>query len=374
MKKIFMLVGMMILLIAITSISGCTSPRYSFTEGVFKYQYNPCYLDGQTELLHLGKDLYIDEVQIEIKNITKEEYDVSNFKNVIKNLDEEEYHSIIIKFKYSKESELTQYDMYDMSSKVTLTGNPDQYPIKICLNNDQYNIEGYVQSIITIFEDYISLSFDNAATDYIEKNFTIDGEVPIIAKNQYFEWHLQSVEKISYNLLMFNNTNYKYYYNDGYPIHKLTEDLVIDEVHMSFSDITNEEYLENNFINVIDTNPNDENSAKKKIEFLLKFECEEEPKKYDVIFLPQEKHIYSNIYTLVVKLINKDLELNIDLKFNLGTRKALIPTAKVNGVYEYIRYRCINLTFISPSREYSINGVSYTDYEYSLSIDLLRIQ
>ena len=82
MKKIFMLVGMMILLIVITSASGCT-PKDDFTEGVFHWRYNPSW-EHRLASYVLDDELYIDEMQIEIKNITKEEYDASNFKNVIK--------------------------------------------------------------------------------------------------------------------------------------------------------------------------------------------------------------------------------------------------------------------------------------------------
>ena len=358
MKKLFMLVGMMILLIVITSASGCVPPaEESFREGVFHWRYNL----GQSGhelvslLVSLDDELYIDEIQIEVKNITKEEYAASNFKNVIKHKEKEEYHSIIIKLKYSKETELTQYDMYDMSSKVATYGNPDSYPIKICFDNDKYNIEGEVQFDLTVGDDDLQLYYSSRRVSYIDTPLTINGiSRKLRTKRDYVYWHFEKDKSLTYSIGNLNSSKHAYIYTEEKEdyLHKLTDDLIIEEIYLYFDDITNEEYLESNFVNVIELDPHNENSIKKKITFKLKFTCEEEAKEYDVIFLPEEKHYYDDTYTLLVKLINDDLNLNVDLKFELST---------------YI-YR--TLTFKNPTREYVINNTTYYDYGYNLSFIL----
>ena len=353
MKKLFMLVGMMILLIVITSASGCT-PKDDFTEGVFHWRYNPSW-KHRLASYGLDDELYIDEMQIEIKNITKEEYDASNFKNVIKEEKKAKYYSVIFKLKYSKETELTQYDMYDMFEKINWVDDmPNTYPIKICLANDKYNIEGEVQFILRP-DDIGFLNLDYYRDDseiYVDKQLIINGVVRKFKSSM--EWKLKKDEPVYNNSIFFKRYNYKYIYNEEKDdcLHKLTEDLIIDEIYLYFDDITNEEYLESNFINVIELDPHNENSIKQKITFKLKFTCEEEAKEYDVIFLPEEKHYYDDTYTLLVKLINDDLNLNVDLKFELST---------------YI-YR--TLTFKNPTREYVINNTTYYDYGYNLSFIL----
>ena len=362
MKKLFMLVGMMILLIVITSASGCTlQPRYSFAEGVFHYRYNPSLHESLNycELVSVDDELFIDEMQIEVKNISKEEYDASNFKNVIKHHKKEEYHSIIFKLKYSKEAELTQYDMYDMREKINWVGDyPDSYPIKICLANNKYNIEGEVYFNLTTSEYNLSLDYHSDTPEYVDKPLTLNGTIrKLRTKRDYVCWYLEKDEPLTYSRLNLNYFKYGYIYTEEKDdcLHKLTEDLIVDEIYLYLDDITNQEYLESNFVNVIDIDPHNENSTKKKITFKLKFTCEEEAKEYDVIFLPEDKHYHNNSYTLLVKLINEELNLNVDLKFELSD-------------LDYV-----TLTYKDPTREYVINDTTYYDYGYNLSFILEEI-
>ena len=246
MKKLFMLVGMMILLIVITSASGCSGRTnyHSFTEGVFHWRYNPSQSNHELISYILDYELYIDEIQIEVKDITKEEYDASNFKNVIKHQKKEEYHSIIFKLKYSKETELTQYDMYDMSGTEEPYATPRKYPIKICLENDKYDIKGEVQFELEpgMFED-LELSYYFNTPIYVDNWLTINGTTRNFrSKRDSIYWCLEKDEPLTYSKNILNYANYVYIYNVGKDdcLHKLTEDLIIDEIYLYFDDITNE--------------------------------------------------------------------------------------------------------------------------------------
>ena len=208
-----------------------------------------------------------------------------------------------------------------------------------------------------MFED-LELSYYFNTPIYVDNWLTINGTTRNFrSKRDSIYWCLEKDEPLTYSKYILNYANYVFIYNVGKDdcLHKLTEDLIIDEIYLYFDDITNEEYLESNFVNVIELDPHNENSIKKKITFKLKFTCEEEAKEYDVIFLPEDKHYHNNSYTLLVKLINKELNLNVDLKFQLSD-------------LEYV-----TLTYKNPTKEYVINNTTYYDYGYNLSFILEEI-
>lgn len=360
MKKLFMLVGAMILLMVISSISGCIPPADEiFREGIFHWRYDS--RQGLDELASYEyvDDFFIDEVQIEVKNITKEEYDASNYKNVIKHAEKEEYHSIIIKFKYSKETELTQYDMYDISSQVTTYGDPNAYPILISFDNDKYNIKGDVKFTLTPnneIKETLSLDCNNESYSFdTERPLTVNGVIRRFnPKIEYFSWYLEKDEPVIDYCFVFSEYAYILDLRKEDYFHYLTEDLIIDEVYVSLKVISNEEYLESNFVNVIMSDTYSGNPKTVRITLKIKFTCENAAKEYDVIFLPEEEQYHDGTFTVLVKLINEDLNLNEELKFNLSAEA--YPT----------------FTYNNPIREYTINGITYYDYGYNLSFFLER--
>lgn len=163
-----------LLLIIITiSLSSCyKEDRYVFPEGTYYYE---------GDAVDFFEGLSIDGLSITFQEITEEVYLEQKNINVIQNLNDKKYYSVLIAYKYSSESEFTEYS-YEFLGK-ELSHN-DTYEIVLNIDNENAGITGSL-SITLNFRGVIyntSIGDTAGVVDFILRSNIING----IEENESF--------------------------------------------------------------------------------------------------------------------------------------------------------------------------------------------
>lgn len=140
MKKIGRIIFLFVVLVSGLTLAGCyKEDRYTFTNSIYSY-------NGDSVLFY--DQLYIDDINMTLIEISKEEYLLRNNENVIQNQVDLKCYEVNFNLKFNDEELASQYSFSYLGE---INDRSDGYKILLNLDNENKNLKADLTIILHFF-------------------------------------------------------------------------------------------------------------------------------------------------------------------------------------------------------------------------------